>query len=234
MNIAIIGYGNMGQEIEKISVSRGHEILKIIDHDTNDKNISGCDVAILFSTPDSAVDNIKLCIDNNVPVVCGTTGWLDQFELINEYCITKNGTFIYSPNFSIGVNLFFRLNKFLAKEMFNKDEYKVSVFEKHHTKKIDMPSGTAIKIADDILKYSSFSEWSLDKDTNKLNIKCERIGDEKGYHEVKFESENDSISISHNAKSRKSFALGAVMCSEWIYNKKGVYTMNDFLNSFNF
>ena len=110
MNIAIIGYGNMGQEIEKISISRGHEILKIIDHDTNDKNISGCDVAILFSTPDSAVDNIKLCIDNNVPVVCGTTGWLDQFELINEYCITKNGTFIYSPIFiavPLGLSIFF-------------------------------------------------------------------------------------------------------------------------------
>ena len=196
MNIVIIGYGNMGREIEKISISRGHKISKIIDHDTNDKNISGSDVAILFSTPNSAVDNIKLCIDNNVPVVCGTTGWLDQFEMINKYCTTKNGTFIYSPNFSIGVNLFFRLNKFLAKEMFNKDEYKVSIFEKHHTKKIDKPSGTAIKIANDILKYSSFSEWSLDKDTNKLNIECERIGDEKGHHEVKFESENDSISIS--------------------------------------
>jgi 4-hydroxy-tetrahydrodipicolinate reductase len=231
MNIAIIGYGNMGREIEKISISRGHKISKIIDHDTIDKNIGECDIAIIFSTPDSAVDNIKLCFDNNVPVVCGTTGWLEQFELINEYCKMKNGTFIYSPNFSIGVNLFFRLNNFLAKEMIKKNEYKVSILEKHHTKKIDKPSGTAIKIADDILKNSTFSEWSLEKDNNKLNIKCERLGDEKGYHEVKYESENDSIFIAHNAKSRLGFALGAVMCSEWIYNKKGMYSMNDFLNN---
>lgn len=231
MNIAIIGYGQMGKEIEKISVSRGHKIGKIIDVKTENKDLNDCDAAIIFTTPQSAVENIKLCIDNKIPVVCGTTGWLDEYNFIINYCTQKDGTFLFSPNFSIGVNLFFKLNSFLSKQMSKSIDFNVSVSEKHHTKKIDKPSGTAIKIAEDILTNYSFSGWTLADEKNKLKINCERIGDEKGYHKVSYESENDLISISHNAKSRNGFALGAVLCAEWIFEKKGIFTMNDFLKN---
>ena len=232
MNIAIIGYGQMGKEIEKISISRNHKIGKIIDQNTKDKNIEDCDVAILFTTPKSAVDNIKLCIDNNIPVICGTTGWLEEYDSVIEYCNSMNGTFLFSPNFSIGVNIFFRLNQFLSKQLSSSKDFNVSIYEKHHKRKVDKPSGTALKIAEDILSNSSLTEWTLNDEKNKLKINCDRIGEEKGFHEVVYESDIDSISISHNAKSRKGFALGAVLCAEWIYSKKGIFTMNDFLNDF--
>ena len=234
MNIAIIGYGQMGKEIEKISISRDHKIGKIIDVNTQNKDLSGCDVAILFTTPDSVVQNIKLCLDHKVPVVCGTTGWLEKYDYITDYCKRKDATFLFSPNFSIGVNLFFKLNSFFAEKMSKSKKFNVSVHEKHHLKKIDNPSGTAIKIAEDILSNYSFSGWSLKDEKNMLKIYSDRVGNEKGFHEVLYESEHDSISISHNAKSRKGFALGAVLCAEWIFDKKGVFTMDDFLNNINF
>tara|TARA_B100001057_G_scaffold490449_1_gene578742 strand:- start:3030 stop:3734 length:705 start_codon:yes stop_codon:yes gene_type:complete len=234
MNIAIIGYGQMGKEIEKISISRDHVIGKIIDLNTENKDLSDCDVAILFTTPDSAIQNIKLCLDYKVPVVCGTTGWLEKYDHITDYCKRKDATFLFSPNFSIGVNLFFKLNSFFAEKMSKSKNFNVSVHEKHHLKKIDNPSGTAIKIAEDILSNYSFSGWSLKDEKNKLKIYSDRVGNEKGFHEVLYESEHDSISISHNAKSRKGFALGAVLCAEWIFDKKGVFTMDDFLNNINF
>ena len=234
MNIAIIGYGQMGKEIEKISISRDHVIGKIIDLNTQNKDLSDCDVAILFTTPDSAIQNIKLCLDYKVPVVCGTTGWLEKYDYITDYCKRKDATFLFSPNFSIGVNLFFKLNSFFAEKMSKSKKFNVSVHEKHHLKKIDNPSGTAIKIAEDILSNYSFSGWSLKDEKNMLKIYSDRVGNEKGVHKVLYESEHDSISISHNAKSRKGFALGAVLCAEWIFDKKGVFTMDDFLNNINF
>ena len=234
MNIAIIGYGKMGKEIEKISISRDHKIGKIIDVDTQNKDLSGCDVAILFTNPDSVVQNIRICLDHKVPVVCGTTGWLEKYDYITDYCKRKDATFLFSPNFSIGVNLFFKLNSFFAKKMSKYKNFNVSINEKHHLKKIDKPSGTAIKIAEDILLNCSLSGWTLKDEKNKLKINSDRFGNEKGFHEVLYESEHDSISISHNAKSRKGFALGAVLCAEWIFDKKGVFTMDDFLSNTNF
>ena len=171
MNIAIIGYGQMGKEIEKISVSRGHKIGKIIDVKTENKDLNDCDAAIIFTTPQSAVENIKLCIDNKIPVVCGTTGWLDEYNYIINYCTEKDGTFLFSPNFSIGVNIFFKINEVLSKLIKPYSQYIPSIEEIHHIEKLDSPSGTAIKLAQDILKNSCFSEWTISKNNNKNELK---------------------------------------------------------------
>ena len=234
MKVAIIGYGNMGKEIEKVLVSRGHEISKVIDIENNTENFNDTEIAIIFSTPASAVQNIKKCLINDIPVVCGTTGWLDNYEEIKLLCKKSNGTFLFSPNFSIGVNLFFKLNKYLSEIMSDFSNYSVKMKEIHHTKKIDKPSGTAIKLAIPIVNNLLLEGWSLKKDKNKLEIQCERKDDVKGLHNVIYESEIDSISISHDAKSRKGFALGAVLCAEWIISKKGVFTMEDFLGEIKF
>ena len=234
MKVAIIGYGNMGKEIEKVLVSRGHEISKVIDIENNNEDFKDTEIAIIFSTPSSAVQNITKCLINNIPVVCGTTGWLDSYEEIKLLCNKNNGTFLFSPNFSIGVNLFIKLNKYLSEIMSDFSDYSVKMKEVHHTKKIDKPSGTAIKLADSIVNNLSLEGWSLKKDKNKLEIKCERKDDVKGLHNVIYESEIDSISISHDAKNRKGFAVGAVMCAEWIISKKGFFTMEDFLSDIKF
>jgi len=234
MKVAIIGYGNMGKEIEKVLVSRGHEISKVIDIENKNEDFIDIEIAIIFSTPSSAVQNIKKCLINDIPVVCGTTGWLDNYEEIKMLCKKSNGTFLFSPNFSIGVNLFFKLNKYLSEIMSGFSDYSVKMKEIHHTKKIDKPSGTAIKLADPIVNNLSLNGWSLKKDKNKLEIQCERKDDVKGLHNVIYESEIDSISISHDAKSRKGFALGAVLCAEWIISKKGFFTMEDFLSDIKF
>ena len=234
MKVTIIGYGNMGKEIEKVLVSRGHEISKVIDIENNNDDFKDTDIAIIFSTPSSAVENIKKCLINDIPVVCGTTGWLDNYEEIKLLCEKSNGTFLFSPNFSIGVNLFFKLNKYLSELMSDFSDYSVKMKEIHHTKKIDKPSGTAIKLSIPIVNNLSLEGWSLKKDKNKLEIQCERKDDVKGLHNVIYESEIDSISISHDAKSRKGFALGTVMCAEWIISKKGVFTMEDFLSDIKF
>jgi len=231
MKIALLGYGRMGKEIEKIALSRGHEIVirKNIDSIID---INLADVAIDFSVPTSAYDNITDCINNKVPVISGTTGWLDKYEDAVALCKEKNSAFIYASNFSLGVNIFFELNKQLAKMMSSLDDYNISMEEIHHTKKLDAPSGTAITLAEGIIENSSKNNWELGDKTSEENIPivAKRIPDVPGTHTVWYNSEVDSIEIKHTAHSRKGFALGAVVAAEWILNKKGVFTMKDVLN----
>ena len=232
MNIAIVGYGKMGKEIEKVLVSRGHKISLIIDKD-NDSNFQNTDIAIIFTSPKSTFNQIKNCLDANIKVVCGSTGWTDQINEIKNYCKKCNGTFLYSPNFSIGVNLFYRINDFLSGIMSNHKDYSASILEKHHTEKVDTPSGTAIKIANDIVSKSDYNSWTTDENekTNQLKVQSERKGDEKGHHSVIYTSKDDVIRISHTAKSRHAFALGAVISAEFLFDKKGFFSMDDVINS---
>ena len=221
MKICIIGYGKMGKMVEKIAISKGHSINQIIDS-PNDKVDGNADVAIIFSTPKSAVLNIMKCFEKKLPVVCGTTGWLNDIEKIKKYCETNNSTFLFSPNFSLGVNLFFKINNSVSKIMRNSDEFDLRISEVHHTSKIDSPSGTALKIKKDI-------DSILNKD---VQIESKRIGSNNGTHEVIYESFSDLIKISHTAKNRDSFALGSIVCAQWIISQNGFFEMDDFLNDF--
>ena len=231
MKIALLGYGRMGQEIEKIAISRGHQI--VVKADINgftDEQIQNADVAIDFSVPESAVSNIKQTIKNNVPVVVGTTGWLDKYNEITEYCNVHNGGFIYASNFSLGVNLFFELNNKLADMLSSHKQYAVEMEEIHHTKKLDAPSGTAITLAEGIIENSNFTGWKLDTaDENEIPITAKRIGNVPGTHTVTYTSEIDDIEIKHTAHNRKGFALGAVVAAEWLTDKQGVFSMKDVL-----
>jgi 4-hydroxy-tetrahydrodipicolinate reductase len=190
------------------------------------------DVAINFSTPESAVENIRIALENNIPVISGTTGWLSEMEFINTLCAAKNGAFIYASNFSLGVNIFFELNKHLAKMMKNLSDYQVDIEEIHHTQKQDAPSGTAITLAEDVLQHSTHDSWGLAplKDNDKLAITAKRIDSVPGTHTVNYSSEVDRISLTHTAHNREGFGLGAVVAAEWIIGKTGVFTMNDVLN----
>lgn len=231
MKIALLGYGRMGKEIEKIALQRGHEIvIKTNIDDSFDINLA--DVAIDFSIPTSAYTNISNCINNNVPVISGTTGWLEKYEEAVDLCTEKKGAFIYASNFSLGVNIFFELNNQLAKMMHNLSDYNITMEEIHHTKKLDAPSGTAITLADGIIENSSKSNWELDGEISEKSIPiiAKRIPDVPGTHTVDYTSEVDSIEITHTAHSRKGFALGAVVAAEWIQNREGVFTMKDVLN----
>lgn len=231
MNVTIIGYGKMGKEIENVLISRGHNINKIIDKDS-EISFENTEVAIIFTSPEATSKQIKNCLDANVRVVCGSTGWTEHLAEIENYCRKSNGGFLYSPNFSIGVNLFYKLNDYVNEMMTNHQNYSVSILEKHHSQKVDKPSGTAIKIANDIISKSDYDSWTLDgNENNKLKINSERQGDEKGHHSVIYSSKDDVIQISHTAKSRHAFALGAVISAEFLANKKGVYNMNDVINS---
>ena len=221
MKICIIGYGKMGKMVEKIAISKGHSINQIIDS-PNDEIDGNADVAIIFSTPESAVLNIMKCFEKKLPVVCGTTGWLNDIEKIKNYCETNNSTFLFSPNFSLGVNLFFKINNSVSKIMRNSDEFDLKISEVHHTSKIDSPSGTALKIKKDI-------DSILNKNTQ---IESKRIGSNNGTHEIIYESFSDLIKISHTAKNRDSFALGSIVCAQWIINQNGFFEMDDFLNDF--
>ena len=221
MKICIIGYGKMGKMVEKIAISKGHSINQIIDS-PNDEVDGNADVAIIFSTPQSAVLNIMKCFEKKLPVVCGTTGWLNDIEKIKKYCETNNSTFLFSPNFSLGVNLFFKINNSVSKIMRNSDEFDLRISEVHHTSKIDSPSGTALKIKKDI-------DSILNKNTQ---IESKRIGSNNGTHEIIYESFSDLIKISHIAKNRESFALGAIVCAQWIISQNGFFEMDDFLNDF--
>ena len=231
MKIAVLGYGRMGKEIEKIAISRGHEILIKKDIDAL-IDITLADVAIDFSEPGSAFNNISDCIKNNVPVISGTTGWLDKYEDAVTLCKKEKGAFIYASNFSLGVNIFFELNKQLAKMMRNLEDYRISLEEIHHTKKLDAPSGTAITLAEGIIENSSKENWELGENTSEENIPivAKRIPDVPGTHAVLYRSEVDTIEIKHTAHSRKGFALGAIVASEWILGKTGVFSMKDVLN----
>lgn len=222
----------MGKVIEKIAVSRGHEVTLKIDKDSTPYDITSVDVAINFSTPESAVENIRIALENNIPVISGTTGWLSEMEFINTLCAAKNGAFIYASNFSLGVNIFFELNKHLAKMMKNLSDYQVDIEEIHHTQKQDAPSGTAITLAEDVLQHSTHDSWGLAplKDNDKLAITAKRIDSVPGTHTVNYSSEVDRISLTHTAHNREGFGLGAVVAAEWIIGKTGVFTMNDVLN----
>lgn len=228
MNVAIIGYGKMGKEIEKILVTRGHNISAIIDR-YDDTNFNNAEVAIIFTPPEVTYQQIKNCLEKNIKVICGSTGWTKHLDDVKNYCKESDGAFLYSPNFSIGVNLFYKLNDYLNSIMIDHKDFKTSILEKHHAGKEDKPSGTAIKIAEDIIKKSDYNSWTLDKVENnkRLKIRSERKGDEKGHHSVIHTSEHDIIRISHTARSRYGFALGAVISAEFLMTKKGIYGIDD-------
>ncbi|MBT4679590.1 MAG: 4-hydroxy-tetrahydrodipicolinate reductase [Flavobacterium sp.] len=232
MKIALFGYGKMGKEIEKIALQRGHEIvLKINEGEQYD--ISIADIAIDFSVPNAALSNIVSCFKNNVPVISGTTGWLDDFDKAIDVCKENNGSFIYASNFSIGVNIFFELNKQLAKMMNSQKEYSINLEEIHHTKKLDTPSGTAITLAEGIINNTSKRDWQLKEtqvNAGTIPIEAKRILDVPGTHIISYESQIDSIEIKHTAHNRKGFALGAIIAAEWLNHKIGIYTMKDVLN----
>ncbi|MDG1297232.1 MAG: 4-hydroxy-tetrahydrodipicolinate reductase [Saprospiraceae bacterium] len=237
MKIALVGYGKMGKEIERLALEAGHEVLLkagssnlLID---NLEALQNIDVAIEFSTPETAYENICLLLSSKVPVVCGTTAWLDRRAEVEAMCQKEESAFFYASNFSLGVNLFFKLNQQLASLMNQfQDSYKVSLKEIHHTTKLDAPSGTGISLAEDLIKiFPNKTNWS-DSDAADPNIllESERLPNVPGTHDVKYASEEDSITITHVAHSRAGFAKGALLAAQWIVGKKGVFGMNDLLN----
>jgi 4-hydroxy-tetrahydrodipicolinate reductase len=231
MKIALLGYGKMGQVIERIALERGHEIVLKKDEFNTYDGLSAADVAIDFSVPSAAVANISSCFHANVPVVSGTTGWLEHYDEMEALCNEKQGGFISSSNFSLGVNIFFELNEYLAKIMAQFDSYKVSMEEIHHTQKLDAPSGTAISLAKGVIENSNYSKWTMENpNSEEIHIEAKRIGDVPGTHTVTYDSTVDNIEIKHTAHNREGFALGAVIAAEWLAGKKGIYTMKDVLN----
>lgn len=231
MKIALLGYGKMGQVIEKIALQRGHEIvLRKSIEDTFD-GLENADISIDFSAPEAAVANISTALKLGIPVISGTTGWLSEYENMVQLCKEKNTAFISSSNFSLGVNIFFELNEYLAKIMSKFDAYKVGIEEIHHTQKLDSPSGTAISLANGIIKNSTCENWTLENPmSNDIVIDAKRIENVPGTHTVSYNSDVDLIEIKHLAHNREGFALGAVIAAEWIQGKKGVFTMKDVLN----
>ncbi len=230
MKIALLGYGKMGKTIERLAIEKGHQIVFTSSSTDNKGDLKNADVAIDFSTPEQAVSNITKCFKNTIPVVSGTTGWLDNYSSVIETCKNCNGSFIYASNFSIGVNLFFDLNNYLAQLMEPYKEYIPNIVEIHHTEKKDAPSGTAIKLAEDLLKFSNADKWALDNNSDDvLNISAIREDDVKGTHTISYNSKIDTISITHEAHTRDGFALGAILAAEWLVGKKGVFTMKDVL-----
>ena len=231
MRIALFGYGKMGRMIEQIALQRGQTIACRIDIGAKEINYSDFDVAIDFSTPDAAFQNISGCFNHGIPVIAGTTGWLDKYDEAVELCISKKSGFIYASNFSLGVNIFFELNESLAKMMKHLEAYSVSMEEIHHTQKLDAPSGTAITLAEGIIENSNYQAWLLnEQQSGKIPIKAVREGMTPGTHTVSYNSDVDSISIQHVAHNREGFALGAVIAAEWILGKTGVFSMKDVLN----
>ncbi len=238
MKIALIGYGKMGREIEQVAITMQHEIVLKIDNknpgDFTAENLKKADVAIEFTAPYSAYSNIMKCIEAGIPVVSGTTGWLDKLEEVKNSCLEKNGAFFYGANFSIGMNLFFRLNVYLARLMKTRAEYFPSIEEIHHIHKKDAPSGTAIALAEQLIKeHGAISKWVLDGDMKQgeLPIESIRVGEVPGTHIIYYTSEADEIKISHEAYSRKGFAEGAVYAAGWLIGKKGVFGMKELLDS---
>lgn len=231
MKIALLGYGKMGKVIERIALERGHEIVLKKDENNTYDGLVNADVAIDFSVPMAAVENISSCFQANVPVVSGTTGWLERYDEIIALCNEKKGGFISSSNFSLGVNLFFELNDYLAKIMAPYNSYSVAMEEIHHTQKLDAPSGTAISLANGVIENSNYTKWTLEKPAaNEIQIEALRVEDVPGTHTVTYSSDVDSIEIKHTAHNREGFALGAVIAAEWLAGKQGVFTMKDVLN----
>ena len=232
MKIALLGYGRMGKAIEEIAKSRGHVIVAKIDKDNPNDSISDADVAINFSVPSAAVDNITNTLNQSIPVVCGTTGWLEHKAEIEYLCEEKKGAFLYASNFSLGVNIFFALNEKLAQMMEQHTQYAASIEEIHHTEKLDAPSGTAITLAEGILPHTKQQSWKLAEEANEqdIAITAKREPQVPGTHTVTYNSETDVISIEHIAHNRDGFALGAVIAAEWIVGKSGIFSMRDVLN----
>jgi len=236
MKIALLGYGKMGQEIERMCAKMDYEIILIIDSEDDwrksGSRLKEADIAIDFSVSDQVVENIYRCFDASVPVVVGTTGWHNEIEEVKKICYERGQSLFYSTNFSIGVNLFFDLNRYLAKLMSERGEYEISIEETHHIHKQDTPSGTAIVLANDIIKHiGRLAKWvkeSPDK-PEELGIKSFRLENVPGTHKIRYESENDMIEIVHTAKNRRGFAIGAIMAAEWLIGKKGYFEMNDML-----
>lgn len=224
----------MGQEVERLALERGHEIVfRSSDSLTsNSEGLKLADVAIEFSRPEAAVDNIFVCIEKNIPVVVGTTGWYNRLVEVKDFVIDKKGCLLYSTNFSIGVNIIFHLNEILARIMDDNKEYRADIREVHHLQKLDKPSGTAISLAEGILDASStLKKWQLDEESSEevLPVFSFRQEDVPGTHVVTYESDVDKIQIFHEAKNRKGFALGAIKAAEWLQGKTGVFTMKDYL-----
>lgn len=236
MKIAIIGYGKMGKTIERLAVERGHEIVLKITHlnleEMTIENLQQADVAIEFTRPESAAENLKMCLKAGVPVVCGTTAWLDRLDEVKNTCEKEQGAFFYASNFSIGVNIFFALNRYLANMMKGYDNYNPTMEEIHHTQKLDAPSGTGITLAEDLMKIVTRKQKWVNQETNQpeeLQLTSKRIDKVPGTHSIEYSSAIDSIEIKHTAHSREGFALGALNAAEWIIGKKGVFGMSDML-----
>ncbi|MEO5585579.1 MAG: 4-hydroxy-tetrahydrodipicolinate reductase [Flavobacteriales bacterium] len=243
MNIALYGYGKMGKAIEQVAVARGHQIILRVDHANADTPPTGADVAIEFSSPATAMDNMRLCLAHKVPVVVGTTGWYDHLGEIRSIVQAEQGSLLWASNFSIGVNLFFKLNKYLTGLMDGQPGYAVRIDESHHVHKLDAPSGTAITLARDIdLKSGRYSGWEkVEKEVrgerevsgvnDQVPIYSERIGEVPGTHTVTWAGAEDKISITHEAFGRQGFATGAVVAAEWLRGRTGLFTMNDVLDA---
>jgi 4-hydroxy-tetrahydrodipicolinate reductase len=238
MKIALFGYGKMGHEIETIALSRGHEIVARVNRLNPKETVTkgSADAVIEFTTPDLAADHIKYCLENDLPVIAGTTGWYAHLDELTALCKTKKGSLLHATNFSLGVNLFFAVNKYLAKLMAAYPEYTAGITEIHHTQKLDAPSGTGISIAEQIIaNHPAYETWDNVKKSQissnaALSIESLRLPNVPGTHDVKYESDIDAIEIKHTAHNRKGFALGSVIAAEWIAGKTGVFTMNDVLN----
>ncbi|MDY3338663.1 4-hydroxy-tetrahydrodipicolinate reductase [Riemerella anatipestifer] len=234
MKIALVGYGKMGKIIDQIATQRGHQVVARLNESPTLENLNQPDVVIEFSNPEVAFENIKTCLELNIPVVCGTTGWLERKPEIEKIAEANKTAFLYGSNFSLGVNLFFELNERLAQLMNNFREYGCQLEEIHHTHKKDAPSGTAITLAEGIIKHTDFDSWKLDETKDKaLGITAIREDEVPGTHSVFYRSEVDEIEIKHTAFNRNGFALGAVIASEWIIGKQGNFSMKDVLFSIN-
>ncbi|MCD1116326.1 4-hydroxy-tetrahydrodipicolinate reductase [Chryseobacterium turcicum] len=231
MKIALVGYGRMGKIIDEIALKRGHEVVARLKETPTAENLNHPDVVIEFSLPEVAFDNIKACLENKIPVICGTTGWLERKAEVEQLAVENETAFLYGSNFSLGVNLFFALNEKLADLMKNVDEYSCQLEEIHHIHKLDAPSGTAISLAEGIIKNNAkYDAWKLEETKEKqLGIFAIREDEVPGTHSVYYRSEVDEIEIKHKAYNRNGFALGAVVAAEWIKDKKGNFTMKDVL-----
>ncbi len=236
MNIALIGYGKMGKEIEEVAIQRGHQVLlTITSANTQDfikENFEQIDAAIEFTAPAAAFENVKKCIDFSIPVVSGSTGWNERIKELKDYCDAENGSFLYASNFSIGVQIFFIINKLLAQLMESHADYDVSIREIHHTQKKDAPSGTAVTLAEQIIEIlQRKTKWTQENanSDSEIAIFSERIDPAPGTHIIKYTSEIDDIELKHTANNRKGFAFGAVLAAEFIRNKKGNFSMSDIL-----
>ncbi|MBA4153440.1 4-hydroxy-tetrahydrodipicolinate reductase [Flavobacterium sp.] len=230
MKIALLGYGKMGKVIERIALERGHEIVLRKSSSDSFEGLELADVAIDFSIPNAAVSNISYCIEQGIPVVSGTTGWLENYHTMVQLCHSKKAAFIYGSNFSLGVNLFFELNDYLAKMMSKFNQYNVSMEEIHHTQKLDKPSGTAISLANSIINHTDKNSWSIENPLkDDLFIDVKRVDNVPGTHTIFYTSAVDTIEIKHTAHNRDGFAFGAIIAAEWIVGKTGVFTMKDVL-----